>query len=139
MVAAQAAETRHLLGFLVKLAADYPQIVGAYLAAAIGEMDKFYTVMRSEGRVMSGTGAAALQKAATRYLAFWEAAGGLFKPKHHYFYHLAKQCGTRGNPRYYHTYPDEDENRGMSKVAGAVHGGSTFYTALLNRVIPEVL
>eukprot|EP00969_Alexandrium_andersonii_P303830 13430414-Alexandrium_andersonii.AAC.1 len=47
------------------------------------------------------------------FLHFWRSAGGHFFPKHHMGWHMVNRAATDGNPRYYHTYPDEGENRRM--------------------------
>ena len=82
---------------------------------------------------------AALRGHVSRYLTFWQAAGCHFRYKHHAFWHLAERASSSGNPRFTHTYADENENRLMSKVAAKLHGGPTFYRAFLERVMSEAL
>eukprot|EP00969_Alexandrium_andersonii_P132770 5871349-Alexandrium_andersonii.AAC.1 len=49
-------------------------------------------------------------------------------------WHLAKDAGVAGNPRFCHTYPDEGENRVVGTVAKSLHSGNTFYSTLLQKV-----
>ena len=139
---AKAAETRHLLGLAVTLVADHPAIFDGhnrYLAAAVGEMSGFFRVMRNSPRSMPEEDLHALQQHVTKFLTFWRAWGGEWRYKHHCFWHIAERAAWNGNPRFSHTYADENENRLMSKTAKALHGGPTFYRAFLERVVPDVL
>ena len=74
----------------------------------------------------------------SRFLSCWKAYGGHCVPKHHFAWHLAQRARTQGNPRFYWTYADEQENRVMGSVAKSLHGGNTFYLSFLQKVLPEV-
>ena len=75
----------------------------------------------------------------TLFLTYCAASGGHMYPKHHYAYHLALNCDVHGNPKYYHTYADESENRIRAQVAKAAYGGEGFYGEVRSRVLPETL
>eukprot|EP00969_Alexandrium_andersonii_P034139 1492994-Alexandrium_andersonii.AAC.1 len=111
---AKAAETRHLLPLAQALCAKYPSRLGergALLRGAVDRVAKFLEVMRREPRRMTPGGLASLQQHMATFLTFWKSFGGHLYYKHHMAWHLAKDAGVAGNPRFYHTYPDEGENR----------------------------
>ena len=125
----------------VMLCQENPTLLGeksAYLAAAIKELDIFYTTMSNETRQMSQTGLARLRQSMTRFLTYWKGFGGHLVYKHHCAWHLVERAAAQGNPRYYWAYADENENRLMSTVAKSLHGGSTFYETFLLKVLPDV-
>ena len=95
-------------------------------------------VMNTNDRHLSASSLQSLRSHMTRFLTFWKASGCHLLPKHHFAWHLIERAELHGNPRFYWTYPDESENRLMGEVAHALHGGDTFYTAFLQRVLPEV-
>ena len=70
-----------------------------------------------------------------RFLNAWKEYGGHTVFKFHVCVHLAEQAAEKGNPKAYWTYPDEAENRLMQRVAKSLHGGSTFYVRLLEKVV----
>ena len=78
-----------------------------------------------------------LQKSLIRFLHFYKAAGGHEVFKFHMLYHVAEYAAVHGNPRFYWTYADEQENRLMGTVAKSLHAGRTFYTRFLEKVLPE--
>eukprot|EP00969_Alexandrium_andersonii_P168620 7451884-Alexandrium_andersonii.AAC.1 len=94
--------------------------------------------MQEEPRAMSPEGLEALQTCTLRFLSLWKSFGGHLVFKHHCMWHLAERASEHGNPRFYWTYADEGENRVMSAVAKTLHGGHTFYTTFLQKVLPEV-
>eukprot|EP00969_Alexandrium_andersonii_P188710 8339674-Alexandrium_andersonii.AAC.1 len=60
-------------------------------------------------------------------------SGVHFVAKHHFAWYLAERAAWLGNPKAYWTYADEEENRCVSAVAKSLHGGSTFYTAFVQK------
>eukprot|EP00959_Pyramimonas_sp_CCMP1952_P261211 5461262-Pyramimonas_sp.AAC.1 len=73
------------------------------------------------------------------FLHSWKESEGHHVFKFHMAFHVVEQASAKGNPRAYWTYADEAENRLMGFVAKALHGGRTFYTRFLQRVLPENL
>jgi len=72
-----------------------------------------------------------------RVLAHWSSFGGHMVFKHHCAWHLSERATRHGNPKYYWTYADEQDNRVMGTVAKKLHGGRTFYLTFLKKVLPE--
>eukprot|EP00959_Pyramimonas_sp_CCMP1952_P471098 9497851-Pyramimonas_sp.AAC.1 len=72
------------------------------------------------------------------FLRAWKEHRGHEVFKFHVAVHLAQQVAEKGNPKAYWTYPDEAENRLMQKIAKSLHGGSTFYSAFFEKVLPEI-
>ena len=139
-LSAKAAESRNLAPLLVQLCKEYRIYLGLngnFLEAACTELNQFYIILKSERRNLSSGTVTQLRRHATRFLAFWKRFGGNLTPKHHFFWHLSERADMHGNPRMYWTYLDESENRRMAAVAKSLHGGSTFYTTFLQRVLPD--
>ena len=88
---------------------------------------------------MSPEGLRSIEKCACAYLRSWQAAGGHCVYKHHMFFHIAQLARVVGNPRWYHTYADEEQNRVMSKVARVLHGSKRFYITFLQRAKMDML
>ena len=87
---------------------------------------------------MSALGIRALQASTSLCFVNRKAFGGHMVFKHHMAWHLAERAGRLGNPKFYWTYADEQENRVMGSVARSLHGGNTFYLTFLQKVLPEV-
>ena len=133
---AKAAETRNLLGLCPAICNENMDCLGdrkEYLVAAAIELAKVYQVMQEEPRHMTSAGLQALRRAMTRHLSFWQHAGGHLRPKHHYSWHVVERAGTAGNPRWYWTYADDNENRTMSSVAQSLQSGATLYSSCLQK------
>jgi hypothetical protein len=139
---AKAAETRHLVPLAQQLATENHRFLGAkapYLKAACDELANFYKLVQSSAeRTMSADTIEMVQLAMTRFLTYWRGAGGHFVVKHHMSWHLVERMCEHGNPRFYWTYPDENENRIMSTVAKTLHGGDTFYLTFLQKALLKV-
>jgi len=68
----------------------------------------------------------------------WKASGGHMVYKHHVAWYLVQRAARHGNPRFYWTYADEQENRVMGKVAKGLSGSrDPFYLTFLPKVLPE--
>ena len=83
---------------------------------------------------MSSQGLKSLGRCTCAYLDSWKKAGGHFVYKHHMFFHIAQLAEKVGNPRFFHTYSDEEQNRLMGFVARKLHGSKRFYLTFLQRV-----
>ncbi len=66
---------------------------------------------------MTQHGIDSIQKCVCSFLISWKKAGGHCTFKHHMAFHIVQHAGRLGNPRLYHTYSDEEENRAMGLVA----------------------
>ena len=77
-----------------------------------------------------------LQTGCLGFLQAWKEYKGHCVFKFHMMVHLGEQVAQKGNPTWYWTYPDESENRNMQRVAKSLHGGSTFYDRMLEKVHP---
>ena len=140
-LSAKAAESRNLVPLLQVLCEENPNCLGergVYLKMACKHLNSFYETMQAEPRHMTSKGIYELQSSMSRFLASWKAYGGHCVFKHHCAWHLAQRAPTQGNPRFYWTYADEQENRVMGSVAKSLHGGNTFYLHFLQNVLPEV-
>ena len=51
-------------------------------------------------------------------------------------WHMMQKAFSDGNPRFYHTYPDEGEHRRMGSVAKSVRAGARWCVSLLEKVLP---
>ena len=94
--------------------------------------------MEAEPRQMTPGGLFALQSSMSKFLVNWRAWGGHCVFKHHMAWHMVERASQHGNPRFYWTYADEQENRVMSQVAKSLHAGNTFYVTFLQKVLPEI-
>ena len=135
---AKAAESRNLVRLLPQRCRENPDCfadTSKFLAAACTEMDSLYKVMQAEPRQMTSAGLRQLRQHMTRFLTYWKAFGGHLVPKHHFAWHIVERADRNGNPMFYWTYADEQENRVMSAVAKSLHGGNTFCFAVLEKVL----
>lgn len=57
----------------------------------------------------------------TRFLSFYQKAGGPLIPKCHFLIHLIQRALFKGNPRMYSTYRDESFNGMIAKIARSCH------------------
>jgi len=137
----KAAECRNLVPLMSQLCTENPQCLGdrgMHLQICCTQLALFYKTMESEPRHMSSAGLRTLQSSMTRFLAHWKLFGGHLVYKHHCAWHLAEAASRHGNPKYYLTYADEQENRVMGAVAKSLHGGNTFYLTFLQKVLPDM-
>ena len=88
---------------------------------------------------MSADGVRSVQKCICTFLDNWKRASGNCVFKHHMAFHIAQLCEKVGNPRWFHTYADEQENRAMGAVAKKLHGSKKFYLTFLQRVKMDIL
>ena len=138
---AKAAESRNLIPLAVQLCIENFQFLGpqaAYLQGACQELHRFYKTMDLEPRIMSKSGLDIIRQSAIRFLSYWKHYGGHLVFKHHCLFHIVELAGKAGNPKCYWTYADENENRWMGRVAKSLHGGRTFYTSFLQKMLLEV-
>ena len=137
----KAAECRNLIPLLPQLCTENPGCLsglGAHLQICCFELARFYRIMQAEPRRMSPGGLHDLQSSMSRFLTHWKLFGGHVVFKHHCAWHMVERAAWHGNPKYYWTYADEQENRVMKSVAQSLHGGNTFYLTFLQKVLPEV-
>ena len=137
----KAAECRNLIPLLPQLCAENPDSLGdrsVHLQACCTALAQFYDVMQAEPRIMSPGGLRDLQSSMCRCLNHWKLFGGHIVFKHHCVWHMVERAPRHGNPKYYWTYADEQQNRVMKSVAQSLHGGNTFYLTFLQKVLPEV-
>ena len=88
---------------------------------------------------MSRDGVSSVQKSILAFLKNWHLATGHMVFKHHMAFHVAKFCDKVGNPRFFHTYADEQHNRLMGQIAKALHGSRRFYLTFLQRAKMDIL
>ena len=142
---AKAAETRNLCPLLPQLCAEHPAILAElgiralHLRVCCTEINSFYDILNTEPRRMTPDGLHRLETCVCRFLTHWRAFAGHCVYKHHMFFHLAERAREHGNPKWYWTYADETENRLMKQVAQSLHGGPTFYSSFLQKVLPEAV
>ncbi len=138
---AKAAETRHLFPLMKELLAQYGFLFGVrsrHLVSTVNGILDFYAVCSSEPRDMSSAGLRRLQASIPQSCNAWKKYEGKLVFKWHMFFHIGERAEQMGNPRMHWTYPDEDLNRHMGRVAKALHKGPNFYLSFLQRVLIDV-
>ncbi len=138
---AKAAETRHLVPLLPDLIRQYNALFGpksGYLLRCVEALLKFYDICSKEPRMMSSAGLNDLQSSVLLCVNSWRSYRGKMVFKWHMFWHIAERAEWLGNPRFYHTYMDEETNRQMGAVAKTLHKGPRFYVSFLQRVLLDV-
>lgn len=86
--------------------------------------------MRWSPRVLSGAQLQRMTDFASRAFSLREAAGIPFVPKWHLMLHLVHDAHTRGNPKHWTTFLDEDFNGKLKAMASSLHR-ATWYRRLL--------
>ena len=76
---------------------------------------------------------------AVRYNVTFHAAGGILQPKNHALIHMTYNILKHGNPSYYSTYEDEDENGDCRTIGEASHLRTFQFTVLQHCIVKEVL
>jgi hypothetical protein len=135
-------ETHCLVPLMLNLLLENPTKFGRkleHLKACVVNLLRFFAVCKREPRQMSPEGLRSIEKCACAYLDHWKKAGGHCVVKHHMFFHIAQLAKVVGNPRWFHTYADEEENRVMGKIAQKLHGSKRFYITFLQRVKMDML
>ena len=130
-LSAKAAESHGLLKFIDWLFAKHlPRFDGLdadmkrkarFIKQAVGAALELDSVFQSESRKLTR---AELQKAFcaySRFLSFYQKAGGPHTPKCHSMIHLIQRAKFKGNPRLYSTYRDESFNGMIAKIARSCH------------------
>ena len=135
-------KTRNIVPLMAQLVDEHRAVLGGrhgMLCLATHALAAVYRTMREEQtRELSAGGLQQLQRNMSRFLHYWKGWGGHMVYKHHAAWHMVQLAGSHGNPRFIWTYADESENRAMKKVAASLHGGPTFYTGFMQKVLPDV-
>ena len=137
---AKAADTRHLIPFAVQVCAENLKFLGpnaVRLVMAVDALHDAHKIIFKEPKQMAPASCQQLQRSLLRFLHCWKSFGCHQVFKHHMVFHVAEFVAIHGNPKYYWTYADENENRLMGTVAKSLHAGATFYTTLLQKVLPD--
>ena len=137
---AKAAQTRRLMPFIRILADENWRFLGAghrHLRRVVSALVDMEVAMKRSPRIMPPVALSQLQNHIVTALREWKAWGGHETYKFHVAWDLAKRASTQGNPLFYWTYADEQENRVMGTAAKSVHAGPTFYVTLLQKILPE--
>ena len=139
---AKAAQTRNLMPLMEQMCTEYAAFLGpkgAFLSAAVKELNKIYrTMSREDARQLPQQTYNTLCSATCRFLSFWDAYGGHKVYKFYALFDIIRRSCKHGNPKFYHTYADEQETRVLGTVAKKLHGGHTFYVRFLQRVLMDV-
>ena len=140
-LASKAAECRNLVPLMVELCNESYDFLGDnkfQLKVCAQSLHRFYQVMKLEPREMTPGGLHELRQSMVRFLVNWRALGGHMVYKHHAAWHLVQRAASHGNPKFYWTYADEQENRVMGTVAKGLSGcRDPFYLTFLQKVLPE--
>ena len=141
LLKAKAMETHCLVPLMLELLNEHGQLFGRRLVhfkSCVTNLLRFFNTCKKEPRNLSDPGLKTIEKAICAFLASWKRCGGHEVFKHHMAFHVAQRASSLGNPRAYHTFADEEENRVMSQIASRLHGSKTFYLRLLQRVKMDV-
>ena len=126
----KAAESRHLLPFVVRCARLYSPKLKDRCA---GEIDvdalidsgqaliEYMDVLSSNPRQLSTDAIMRLINLTHRHLEMAERAQIQEKAKHHLFLHLTYRIATLGNPRFYSCYHDESINKVLARIAASCY------------------
>ncbi len=138
---AKAMETHCLMPFMLELLNEHGHLFGRRLVhfkSCVTNLLIFFSTCKKEPRVLSDAGLKTIENSICAFLASWKRCGGHEVFKHHVAFHVAQRAASLGNPRTYHTFADEEENRMMSQIASRLHGSKTFYVRLLQKVKMDV-
>ncbi len=142
MLHAKAMEMHCLLPVMLELLIGHSGKFGRRfepLQKCVFNILRFFAICKREPRVMSADSIRFLQKITCTFLKSWQDASGHCVYKHHMAFHVAQLCHKTGNPRYFHTYADEQENRLLGQIAKRLHGSRRFYITFLQRAKMEIL
>lgn len=136
-IASEAAETRHILPFLIGLlqkhsgditdAADLDALIEAGTT-----LESYLQTLSMHGRDVPPDAQARLNTLCVRHCQLAEVAGVHIIPKHHLFIHVTELIAVKGNPRHYSTFLDESINGEIASICAALHR-STFERKALQR------
>ena len=128
MLGSKGQETRSLVPFVVELLTDeavrekLPSGRGDCLLRAAQELAIMLRVLcSSETRKMEVEQICEFRGAYARHLKLFKSAGGVYLPKHHFFFHEPDRMAAQGNPRTHTTYWDEALNGILADVARSAH------------------
>ena len=110
----------HLPSFQQKLPADKAR-KGKYLLEAAKAAEQLDKPFSEKNRTFSRQQVQMALGAYSRFLAFFEKAGGSGTPKCHFMFHLIQRSLSKGNPSKYSTYRDESFNGLIAKIARSCH------------------
>ena len=120
----KAAETGTPLGFCVGLVVAHEASFGLQGGAlrSVGEaLLRVRRIQQESPRAMSAPQVQELVDAAKEAFVLRERAGVPFTPKWHLMLEMVAKARTMGNPKFYHTFLDEDYNGRLAAVARACH------------------
>ena len=138
---AKAMETHCLVPLMADLLNEHGRCFGlklVHLQSCVTNLLRLLAVIKREPRSMTRSGIDTIQRCMCSFLDSWKKAGGHCVFKHHMSYHVVEHAVRLGNPRFYHTYSDEEENRAMGLVAKKLHGSRKFYLTFLQRIKIDV-
>ena len=110
----------HLPSFQKKLPHDQARR-GKYLLEAAKAAEHLDKPFSEKNRSFSRQQVQMALGAYSRFLAFFEKAGGSGTPKCHFMFHLIQRSLSKGNPSKYSTYRDESFNGLIAKIARSCH------------------
>ena len=140
---AKAAETRHLLPFVVQLARDINSGSREHLhrVRMLEHVERFYDIIYTAGPHLTGAEHKDLVAAAWGHIRHYAWLGRHFRSRgillynfmieHHYLLHMAEQAHIL-NPRFCQTYIDESVVGRIAKNVGSLANGPYESTATLS-------
>ena len=93
---------------------------GPRLLEAASLLLELVDVMRAAPKVLSEVQVAGLLASYKKYMQL-VSSFKISTPKAHLMFHLLRRSRWYGNPWYYHTFPDEGENRRLKRCLRLVH------------------
>ena len=139
----KAAATRAVIAFCVFLMETYGDgsVTDNRILSLCKLMQRFYTIISSEGRFLSASAKLEIPKLSQALAAIYVLlANDAFRegikmwktqPKLHLFQHLCEyMCLYQGNPKYFWTYQDEDLVGEMIELCQSVHASTMAVSAI---------
>lgn len=135
----KAAETKHVIGFVVQLMRDSPmtrELGSALLGAGEALMQLVRAIDENPGKI-NDRAANLMHNQYKKFMQYYLMAGIKAKPKLHLVGHLINRASRMGNPRLYGTFEDEGLNGILRSIGASVHRSVWEYRVLANFAMLE--
>lgn len=120
----KAAETKHIVPWVVELLRSAPNIPGALRSNLVGAGQAMLALINcvDDGPpVLPPASVQLLHDQYKRCMKFFQLAGIRMRPKNHLMGHLVNRATTQGNPANYSTFEDEGLNAVLKLMGASAH------------------